>query len=481
MALAPVKPLYSGSATATNGSDVITVTGNVNCSFLASGAIVSLGTRQLVDAISGTAPDLSGNSTIKLRRAWADPTTTGKLLVFMSWEGLADAVNRLREIINASEAGLAGAFTYMGAWSAASGNFPTAPAEGLGSQMYRISVAGAMGGRAYRAGEAIYYDQYASTWRSIFDLASPFSTGLLAGANAAAWQTALGLVPTNNATDTTTGRLLQVGDGNLQSNLYATSLPNISSAEYVKIATVDGLSASIGDAISGLITTTGFIGSASRSSYFIEASQRGAGLTLDLLQVSRGLGASQRFFYKPISTILYEIWVLRPAFDSAFMITALSRPRNGGTLFSRVLVAQSTDPGGLIEAIPRKIYDTGNILGTVTQSADVPTGSIIQRGSNAQGEFVRFADGTQICYHNLGSLPHVADTSKLTTWTFPAAFAPVGFRFVVPKIRSASATGNFSILKETNNFAGVTSVELETKVTVSQNHDINVFAIGRWY
>jgi hypothetical protein len=43
------------------------------------------------------------------------------------------------------------------------------------------------------------------------------------------------------------------------------------------------------------------------------------------------------------------------------------------------------------------LYSRDSILGTVSQAAGVPTGAIIQRGSNANGEFVRFADGTQIC------------------------------------------------------------------------------------
>ncbi|HHZ7017143.1 TPA: pyocin knob domain-containing protein [Pseudomonas aeruginosa] len=44
-----------------------------------------------------------------------------------------------------------------------------------------------------------------------------------------------------------------------------------------------------------------------------------------------------------------------------------------------------------------KQFDTSNILGTVSQSGGAPTGAIIERGSNANGEYVRFADGTQIC------------------------------------------------------------------------------------
>ncbi len=43
------------------------------------------------------------------------------------------------------------------------------------------------------------------------------------------------------------------------------------------------------------------------------------------------------------------------------------------------------------------VYGQRNVLGTVAQSSGVPTGAIIERGSNANGEYVRFADGTQIC------------------------------------------------------------------------------------
>jgi len=44
-----------------------------------------------------------------------------------------------------------------------------------------------------------------------------------------------------------------------------------------------------------------------------------------------------------------------------------------------------------------EIYGQGNILGTVSESSGVPTGAIIERGSNANGEYVKYADGTLIC------------------------------------------------------------------------------------
>ncbi|MFK3794707.1 hypothetical protein [Pseudomonas sp. NPDC088444] len=43
------------------------------------------------------------------------------------------------------------------------------------------------------------------------------------------------------------------------------------------------------------------------------------------------------------------------------------------------------------------VFDSRNIVGTVGQANGIPTGAVIERGSNANGEYVRFADGTQIC------------------------------------------------------------------------------------
>lgn len=60
---------------------------------------------------------------------------------------------------------------------------------------------------------------------------------------------------------------------------------------------------------------------------------------------------------------------------------------------------------------PVRVYDTNHIVGTVSQSGGVPTGAIIERGSNANGEYTRWADGTQI-----------ATNSNAAITTAPAAF-----------------------------------------------------------
>jgi hypothetical protein len=64
-----------------------------------------------------------------------------------------------------------------------------------------------------------------------------------------------------------------------------------------------------------------------------------------------------------------------------------------------------------------------NWVGTVSESGQ---SSVIQRGSNANGEFVRYADGTQICQHIISfttdQSSNLGRRSGLGTWSFPASF-----------------------------------------------------------
>ena len=75
---------------------------------------------------------------------------------------------------------------------------------------------------------------------------------------------------------------------------------------------------------------------------------------------------------------------------------------------------------------PDKAFRRGNILGTVSQSGGVPTGAIIERGSNANGEYVRYADGTQECWV-VATLSTALNGNMLPSynWTFPAAFSVI--------------------------------------------------------
>jgi uncharacterized protein DUF2793 len=52
---------------------------------------------------------------------------------------------------------------------------------------------------------------------------------------------------------------------------------------------------------------------------------------------------------------------------------------------------------GTTWSVWRNLYDSANIVAPVSQSGGTPTGGVIERGSNANGDYIRFADGTQMC------------------------------------------------------------------------------------
>jgi hypothetical protein len=85
------------------------------------------------------------------------------------------------------------------------------------------------------------------------------------------------------------------------------------------------------------------------------------------------------------------------------------------------------DSGGLLPSakLNPDVYTMGNVLGTVSQLEGVPTGAIIERGSNANGEYVRFADGTQVCTGR-GTWTTEAVSHKNFTPTMPASFPSIG-------------------------------------------------------
>ncbi|MFN3721681.1 MAG: DUF2793 domain-containing protein [Paracoccaceae bacterium] len=116
-------------------------------------------------------------------------------------------------------------------------------------------------------------------------------------------------------------------------------------------------------------------------------------------------------------------------------------------------------------------YNANTIIGAVSQSGGVPTGRIIERGSNANGEYVRFADGTQICTFAMSSAASVN-----TVWTFPAGFgaAPSG----VSAIAGATSVRCPAL-------AAVTTSNLEFNLYDTSNVRVSGFArltaIGRWF
>lgn len=102
--------------------------------------------------------------------------------------------------------------------------------------------------------------------------------------------------------------------------------------------------------------------------------------------------------------------------------------------------------------------------------------SIIERGSNANGEYVRYADGTQICTTGLGSLIPAAGIST-HTWTFPAPFVAVG---VAQMVANSGAGVDPRGYASQTQYGGVSTTSCAFVVYSASVVGWGAFAIGRW-
>lgn len=122
------------------------------------------------------------------------------------------------------------------------------------------------------------------------------------------------------------------------------------------------------------------------------------------------------------------------------------------------------------------------VVGTASQSGGVSTGALIERGSNANGEYVRFADGTQICWSPAitSGAVNVASgalyTCNFAVWSFPAAFAAGTYPVVHGECKN-------SISWVVTNMHSTTSVSagLMRTASAAAGLDYVLTAIGRWF
>jgi hypothetical protein len=129
------------------------------------------------------------------------------------------------------------------------------------------------------------------------------------------------------------------------------------------------------------------------------------------------------------------------------------------------------------------VYTAGNILGTVSQLAGVPTGAILEEGDNANGNYIRFADGTQICWFNLTTTIAITTAylggfrSGGIIWTLPVAFSTTPASMVTPINFSAyGAVGT-----NTGNVGSFQFSALSVASDGSKSRAFSLVATGRWF
>jgi hypothetical protein len=141
------------------------------------------------------------------------------------------------------------------------------------------------------------------------------------------------------------------------------------------------------------------------------------------------------------------------------------------------------DENGDIDSgwIPATFFNKTNILGTVSQAGGVPTGAIIERGSNANGNYVKFADGTMICYKfvsytnlNLTVRCIKNEILPISVLSLTDSFVSVtGSCLTVPGLTTSQI--GFSSLNEI-----AFDIYLPSGATTGLSADIYIFVIGRW-
>lgn len=127
------------------------------------------------------------------------------------------------------------------------------------------------------------------------------------------------------------------------------------------------------------------------------------------------------------------------------------------------------------------------MVGAVSQSAGAPTGAIIERGSNSNGEYAKFADGTLICWFTRSVESAAANSSGGTTnlyfssevgLTFPATFT--GIIPTVTPSASLSSGGTSSWPSVRGRSLTGTSLALISNVQNAAAY-LGYTAIGRWF
>lgn len=126
-----------------------------------------------------------------------------------------------------------------------------------------------------------------------------------------------------------------------------------------------------------------------------------------------------------------------------------------------------------------------DIVAAVSQVGGVPTGGIMERGSNANGEYIRFADGTQVCWMTINVTNQAINTAYGSffqgsrAWNLPAAFAAVPSAACSHfKWGSSASWGAISGASET--VVTLRGLDISSRPTGTST-EIGAIAVGRWF
>ena len=335
------------------------------------------------------------------------------------------------EVINiVSDTAMAISPNYQGATNAA-GTYALAPMQGYvkDSADALRSLVNQYGAKLAALGTTGNYDVL------------PVNKGGTGGTSVATAQTGLDLTPQSSATDLTANRVLKTGAFGLGVPLNATD---------ANTCTLSGATYRLNSPFTNGPTAGPY--SISVMAYDNEVSQ---------LAFREGVVSPVVFYRKRTGPSTWGGWERSAKADAAGIVPIAQ----GGT--------GTTSMGA-------------GSVGTVSQASGVPTGAIIEKGTNANGDYIRYADGTQICWKRIGttSLTNPSAslfiTAQCVVGNYAAPFVAVptitamaivaGYTWAV---WAASATEPSAT--SWGNWYGVSGA------TNTNGAILNLIAVGRWF
>lgn len=133
----------------------------------------------------------------------------------------------------------------------------------------------------------------------------------------------------------------------------------------------------------------------------------------------------------------------------------------------------------------RELVHLGRLIGTVSEDSGAPTGSVIERGTVGDGEYVRFADGTQICTTEIAV---DVTTPAIQRWDYPMPFKG-GRRRICSSFSHVTSVPNAALELDNIRMFGQDEdgwmLRLETAGISSSPGSVaetlTVMATGRWF
>lgn len=174
--------------------------------------------------------------------------------------------------------------------------------------------------------------------------------------------------------------------------------------------------------------------------------------------------------FDPAATYEVEYTPLEP-----YKVTAHTNPieinyqLNQGSAISE-LVKQASD-------IDQRMNNEEHLMRNIVLPA-IGSGTIVESGTNANGTFMKLANGIMICISSAsGDLE--ANVEKEILVTYPALFVDYPSNFL--SLYSISKTSNFeTLIQIITHVEFSSSAQIVAKYTVAQNYRYRILSIGRW-